>query len=257
MTEAAIDTTTTTDAPSYSFDDFKSALPETLSESFNKNGVKDFESLDKHYNNLNSLIGKKGLIKPDEGAAPEAVAEYNKKLFAELGVPQDGVYNVPTPEGWGEGNGITQDILDGLATMGVEKGLTPAAYEGVLGLMNETASKLKAQSAEMFGTAEALAKEWGNEAETNSKLAEQFVENNMPEAKALLELPVFKKFALELAKKTGDDTLRSGEVNDTTKADLNDKLNDLTRDAIAARNSGDYKLVESLDRQRQAIMAKL
>ena len=255
MTEET--TITTTETPAISFDDFKSALPETLSESFNKNGVKDFESLDKHYNNLNSLIGKKGLIKQDEGAAPEVIAEYNKKLFAELGVPEDGVYNVPTPEGWGEDNGITQEILDGLATMGVEKGLTPAAYEGVLGLMNETAGKLKAQSAEMFGTEESLNKEWGNEAETNSKLAEQFVEKNMPEAKALLQLPVFKKFALEIAKKTGDDSLRNGEGIDTTKADLNDKLQALTRETIAARNSGDYKLAESLDRQRQDILAKL
>jgi len=128
MTEETT-TTTTEIAPSINFDDFKAALPETTRSLLDKAGVKDFETFDKDYTGLTSLIGKKGLIKPEEGAAPEVMAEYNKKLFAEIGVPEDGVYNVEAPEGWNNDNGLGQEVLDGLAELGLKNGLSTGAYK--------------------------------------------------------------------------------------------------------------------------------
>lgn len=250
MTE---ETTTTTP----SFDSFKEAMPETTREAFEKNGVSDFESLDKHYTNMNAMIGKKGLIRPEEGAGEEAMGEYNKSLFKEMGVPEDGAYTFDIPESWTEGSGITQGLMDNLAKLGLEKGISNDAFQGIVDTLGETVGKMTEQAAETFGTEEGLKGEWGDEFKANSDKAEAFIDSVSPESKALLQLPAFKKFALDMAARSGDDVMNSGNTSNVSREGLQAELDELTAEAITLRGEGKFKLMDSVSARRQAILQKL
>lgn len=240
-----------------SFEDFKAAIPETTREAFEKNGVNDFEALDKHYTNMNSLIGKKGLIRPDESAGEDALKAYTSGLYKELGVPENGEYEFNIPESWDENSGITQGLMDSLAKLGVETGISGKAYQGIVDVLGDTVAQMQNQSAELFGTAEALKEAWGDKFDANDKKVEAFIDRIAPDKKGLLNLPAFKQFALSMIEKTGEETLQGGNVTESGKAALEDELAKLNKELLEARKSNDYKELDRIGERRRAIFERL
>lgn len=243
------------DEVSVDFESFKSALPETTQGLLDKAGVKDFDSFSKDYETLTGLIGKKGLMRPEEGADEETINKYTQQVFKEMGIPDDGVYNFDVPEQLQSGD-ISQELLNDLATIGVQKGITPGAFQGVVDSLAKTMDMVKAKSAESFGTEDALKKEWGESYQANNDKVEAFIEKVSPEAKSLLGLPAFKKFAMNIAKSLGEDKMDTGEIDKDTKMDLQKQAKEKTAEAILLRSKGKYNEAAELQREAHDLLAK-
>ncbi len=115
-------------APSLDFNTYISALPDTHKELLTKNGVNSFEAQEKWISNLNSAIGKKGIIPPDEKASDEEKAAYREKLYTELGRPQDGTYEFTLPEG-SKSEYYTDEFMNGLADVAFKSGMSAEGYQ--------------------------------------------------------------------------------------------------------------------------------
>jgi hypothetical protein len=160
---------TTNVEPSIKFEDFTKVIPQELKSLYEKNGVKDFDSLKKDYEGFNSLKGKKGLVKPAENAPEDVKQAYQKQLFQELGVPEDGAYEYELPEIVKE-EWVDQGFLDELAAVAADNGINKKAFQEVInkvyGKFGEMVSKaMESQSQE------GLKKEWGDSFTENAQLA--------------------------------------------------------------------------------------
>lgn len=118
-------------APALDFTTYVSALPETHKELLTKNGVDSFEKQEKWISGLNTLIGKKGIIPPDENAAPEDKQKYRETLMKELGRPETGEYEFSLPEG-SKGDYYTDDFMNGLADIAFKNGMSQEGYQDVV-----------------------------------------------------------------------------------------------------------------------------
>lgn len=156
------------------FGSFVESAPNELKELFNKNGVKDFDTLAKSYNGLNSMLGKKGLVKPADDA-PEAEKEaYTKSLYKELGVPEDGKYEYQLPEKFGpEGqykDHLDQDFQKGFEEIAARNGMTS---KGVQELSDHIWNAYGEMIEESRGDFTSLKTDWGNDFDNNVKIAHE------------------------------------------------------------------------------------
>ena len=218
--------------------------------------MRDFETFEKSYNGLNEAIGKKGLLKPSEGADEQTMEAYQRQLNEYVGVPENGEYQFNIPESWGEGTGITQGLMDNLAKLGVSKGIGNDAFQGIVDTLGDTVAGMQAQAAEQFGTEDALKAEWGDKFDANSKAAEVFIENNLPEGKALMALPLFKKLAASLATRTGEDKMDTGATNQASAEALQDEINDVYKQQQDAMKTNDYNEQGRLQKRAQELIAR-
>lgn len=119
-------------ASTVDFNAYLSALPPEGQELFKKNGVDSFDKQVKWVSNLNSAIGKKGLIKPDEKAGDDEKKAYRDALLKEMGRPDDGKYEFELPDGSNE-QYYTDDFLNGLALVAYENGMSKEGFQKLLG----------------------------------------------------------------------------------------------------------------------------
>ncbi len=96
-----------------SFEQYLDSQPDDYKELLSKNGVDSFEKQSKWVGGLNSLIGKKGIIPPSEGASEDDIAKFKDEVFKHLGRPEAGEYEFDLPEGIAE-EYVSQDFLDEL-----------------------------------------------------------------------------------------------------------------------------------------------
>jgi hypothetical protein len=263
MTEnnAAVVTTETTvtpetnPTPSVNFDSFKSVAPKELVELFDKNGVKDFDTLNKSYTGLNSLIGKKGLMKPVEGAPEAEVKAYNEKLYEEIGVPKDGKYEYTIPE-IVPPEAVSQEFLDKLSSKAAQNGVPAKAFQEII---NEVYTAYGEMLNESKPSLEGLKTEWGKDADTNIKLAHNFYKNVMASDPNLdaasLKFgndPDFIKGIYNLAKRMGEDKLDANNINNAMNPDdLRAEGKKLAAEASELHRKGDFKGAELKNKQAQ------
>lgn len=123
--------TTTPEAPQFTFDNFIQTYPEEKRAVFEKQGVKDFDTLHKSYEGLLGLIGKKGLIKPNDDAPEEQKTAYKEQLFKELGRPETPEYEFAIPEGIKE-DLVSNEFTDGLADIAFKNGLSKEGFQDLI-----------------------------------------------------------------------------------------------------------------------------
>lgn len=264
MTEEAMQSTETqatesqaVETQGVSFDTFKEALPETTRNLFEKNGVRDFETLDKSYSGLNELIGKKGLIKPDDNAPDDVRAAYKRSLYKEMGVPEDGKYDFQVPETFTAENEISQSMMDSLAKVGAEHGLSKDGFQNVVNVLGDVVGKLNTQAAEQFGTIDGLKEEWGDKFDDNTKKAELFIDQKLPEAKGLLQLPMFVKLAASLAESSGETKLDTGgSITSQGMGALQEEYAGLWKQQSEASKANNYKELDRIQKRRLDITEK-
>lgn len=120
-----------TSASTVDFNAYLSVLPPEGRELFKKNGVDSFDKQVKWVANLNSAIGKKGLIRPDEKATDEEKRSYRDSLLKEMGRPDDGKYEFELPEG-SKDEYYSDDFLNGLALVAYENGMSKDGFQKLL-----------------------------------------------------------------------------------------------------------------------------
>lgn len=125
-----------TETPSLDFKSYSESLSEPHRELLTKNGVDSFEAQEKWISNLNSMVGKKGLIAPDENATPEERQAYRDQLLNQLGRPEDGGYNFDLPEGAKE-EIYSDEVVNKLATFAHKHGLNEEGYQEAINMLNE------------------------------------------------------------------------------------------------------------------------
>lgn len=125
-----------TEAQGLDFKTYSEGLSESHRKLLTKNGVDSFEAQEKWISNLNSMVGKKGLVAPDENASDEDKAAYREQLLNQLGRPEDGGYNFELPEGARE-EVFQQEVVDKLATFAHKHGLNEQGFQEAVNLLNE------------------------------------------------------------------------------------------------------------------------
>ena len=251
--------TTPTDTPS--FETFSSTAPKELQELFTKNGVKDFDTLSKSYSGLNSMLGKKGLVKPAEGAPEEEVKAYNDKLYNEyLNVPADGKYEYKIPETIPQ-EAVSQEFIDSLAATAKEIGIGKDKFQKVIDVIYDAYGKMLAT--QETPSLDTLQKEWGKDVEKNTQEAHAFYKNYMandPAGQAAAERfgndPDFLRFVHNMSKSLKEDKLSTPESQKLTSDDMKRNAVEKTRIAMEARAKGDYALSEKLQKEAQELYAQ-
>lgn len=245
--------------PVVDFDQFVSAAPKELQEAFQKNGVKDLETLTKSYNGLNSMLGKKGLIKPAEGASEDEIKAYKQSLYKEIGVPETGEYEFSLPEGIDD-KYIDQKFLDELAGVAADNGVGATAFQAII-------DKVMGAYKGMLDSAlnpdySGLQKTWGKEFDANMQAAKGFYDRLLkdnPLGEAINAKfgndPDMLALAHALSKKLGEDSL-SNTPTQTTSADYKTMGLQKTKEAMVARDKGDYKLAEKLQEEAREYYSK-
>jgi len=140
--------------------------------------IKSFKTVDelaKSHANLETLVGRKGVIVPGK----DATAEEQARFKAAIGVPEaPEKYSWKAPDGWSE----TDKKIEAAARADFHKiGLTDQQYSAVMSRYAEAQQQLATQKQaqdkqELRQTFTALKKEWGEEFEGNIRLAEQTAE---------------------------------------------------------------------------------
>lgn len=192
------------------FDDYLKTLSPADQDLLKKNGVDSYEKQFKWVNNLNSMLGKKGLVKPGEDATQEEKDAYTKALHKELGAPENGEYEFDVPKYNGKpvpDEMIDQGFVDGLAGIASKHGLSQQGYQEMVNHIYETYMKSTEVPID-------LNKAWGDKAESNAKVAQTFFNNVMkgtPEGELANQLlgnnPAMQLFAYKMAQKLGEDKL--------------------------------------------------
>jgi hypothetical protein len=151
-------------APSLDFNTYVSALPDTHKELLTKNGVDSFEKQEKWISGLNTLIGKKGILPPDENAPDEDKQKYRETLMKELGRPDTGEYEFALPEG-SNNEYYTDDFMNGLADIAYKNGMSQQGYQDVVNYLASGFNGVLTQWEKTIG-------------EINSKLGEDKMSDN-------------------------------------------------------------------------------
>ena len=69
-------------------------------------------------------------------------------------------------------------------------------------------------------------------------------------------MPAFKKFAHQIAKITGEDSLGDGGLDASTKADLKQEAKAKTAEASELLKKGDYSGAERLQEEARLLIAR-
>jgi hypothetical protein len=237
-------------APSIKYEDFISAVPPQLKELYEKNGVKDFDSLAKDYQGFVQLKGKKGLVKPSEDAPEEQKQAYQKELYKEFGVPENGEYEYELPESFKE-EWVDKEFLDNLAGLAAENGIGAKAFQELITNIYGYATKLYSAN-----NTDAVKKEWGDAFEANFNMANNTfkkymgVEGGEAFTKKFGQDPDAIKFFYNLAKanKEKAGVLDDG-VDNYNKEDLKSLSFKKTQEAMKLRNEGKYGEADKMHRE--------
>lgn len=245
------------------FETFLTSAPKELGELLTKNGVKDFETLNKSYSGLNSLIGKKGLIKPAEGASEAEIAAYQEKLYAEIGVPADGKYEYKIPETIPE-DAVSQEFLDSFAATAKEVGVSKDKFQKLIDVVYDAYGKTLVAPQDGQVTIEQLKKEWGKDYNAKAQTVDAFYKNvmkNDPSAEAAAQKfgndPDFLKFAYNIAASLKEDKLDTPYAQTLSTEDIKKSAIEKTQQAMAARNKGDYITAEKLQKEIHEMYSKI
>ncbi len=236
------------------FNQFLQAAPKEFQDLATKNGVKDLETLTKSYAGLNSMLGKKGLVKPAEGAAPEEIEAYTKSLYKEIGVPENGEYEFDLPENLDE-KYVDQNFLNELAGVAFKEGVGAKAFQSIIDKVYGAYAKMIEDSGKPADFSE-LKKEWGNSFDQKFEEAKSVftkaLNQDDPRVKGFNEkfgndpdaIYAFAKLAEKFGVK--EDRLGGAQQPQFDKATLDAQAFEKTGKAIDLYNKGDYKAAEIL-----------
>jgi hypothetical protein len=239
--------------PTIKFEDFTKVIPQELKSLYEKNGVKDFETLKKDYEGFNILKGKKGLVKPDDNAPEELKQAYQKQLFQELGVPENGEYEYELPEIVKE-EWVDQTFLDELAAVAADNGINKKAFQEVI-------NKVYSKYGEMVNEAmkglsqDGLKKEWGDSFAENAQLANNMfkkyigAEGSEAFMKKFGQDPDAIKFFYNMAKANKEKMGSLDDGNVIDKPNLKEQAANKTREYLEAQQAGDYLKAEQLQKE--------
>jgi hypothetical protein len=196
-----------------------SSLPDDLKDNPALTRHADVASLAKEYVNLQSVVGRKGIVLPKEGdAADEA------RFWKEMGRPEKaeeyGVSDIPVPEGLPWDTDFATAMLTEMHGANLTKAQARKVYESYLKLDADRWSKhLVVQEQAAGQTAQALRKEWGVAYGQNIGLAgktyasifgEDFQDIDqitLADGRRLGDDPRFLKAMLKVGRKLGEDSL--------------------------------------------------
>jgi hypothetical protein len=170
-TSQTTDTTPTaeTTTPVFSFDDFSKAIPENYRTVFEKNGVKDFETLGKSYQGLLTKIGEKGLIPPKENATDEEKKAFQKEIHKYAGVPENGEYKYQLSEKI-DPDYVSEEFLTNLSKLAYEKGVNNEAFDAIVNTIYEAyTADINAMTAEIQTLREKLGQEGTVDTQTQTE----------------------------------------------------------------------------------------
>lgn len=169
MTDAIVDTQTTESTPthsteatpvaSFSFDDFMGQYQPEQRQLYEKQGIKDFDSLHKSVSGLLSKLGQKGLIPPKETATEQEKSDFQKQLYKHIGVPEDGIYEYTLSEDV-DSEIISDDFVNQLADIASKNGVSKTAFESIV---NEIYKQFQPEYQELVSEIEQLKARLGQE----------------------------------------------------------------------------------------------
>jgi hypothetical protein len=168
-TEISTDTSTTTDTTSTSF------LSEANREHPSAAKFKDADGLFKSYTEMESMMGKKGIIPPNKEDEAD-VARYR----AEMGIPDSAdKYELNAPTEFTEKHGYNQDFMRNTA---LKWGLTEEQATGVeadyLADASNNIDRNAAAQKEATGKAtQELSSEWGEDFSSKMQMADRVIDN--------------------------------------------------------------------------------
>jgi hypothetical protein len=116
------------DTPALEFNTYMESLSDAHKELLSKNNVDSFEAQEKWTSGLNSALGKKAPLRPEEGAPEAEVKAYQDALKNELGRPDDGKYEFDLSEGSKE-EYYSDEFFNGLAGIAFDAGMSAEGYQ--------------------------------------------------------------------------------------------------------------------------------
>ena len=119
------------DGVDITFDNILSKFSEDGQSTLTKNGVKDFDTLEKSYKGLLELKGKKGIIEPSENASDEEKSVFRESLLDKLGRPEEGKYDFEVKEEIAD-EYITDDFVGELASLAHKNGINNEGFQSIL-----------------------------------------------------------------------------------------------------------------------------
>lgn len=121
----------TTSQTSFGYTDFINQYTPEQRQVYEKQGIKDFDTLHKSYQGLLSKIGEKGLIPPKETASEQEKADFTKQLYKHIGVPENGTYEYAVAEDV-NADLINDDFVSNLAKIAYDNGVPSKAFENII-----------------------------------------------------------------------------------------------------------------------------
>jgi hypothetical protein len=196
-----------------------SSLPEDIRSNPALSKHQNVESLAKEYVNLQSVVGRKGVLLPKEGDEADRT-----RFWRELGVPEKvedyGAKDIPVPEGLPWDSGFADQMLGEMHKANLTKDQAKAVYESYLKLDADRWGKHMAAQEQAAGeTSRVLRQEWGVAYNQNLSMAgkafnavfggdfseiDQIV---MADGRRLGDDPRFLKAMLSVGKRLGEDSL--------------------------------------------------
>lgn len=120
-----------TTTQSFGYTDFINQYTPEQRQVYEKQGIKDFDTLHKSYQGLLSKIGEKGLIPPKETATEQEKSDFQKQLYKHIGVPENGTYEYSVADDV-NAELINDDFVSKLANIAYESGVPAKAFEGIV-----------------------------------------------------------------------------------------------------------------------------
>ncbi len=217
---------------------------ESLSEDYKSNekltSFADVNELAKSWTEAQSLIGRKGIIKPDENSTPEQINEY----YTAIGRPEniDG-YTADLPEGFNldpELHNATKEALFNAGITGDQYGMLMDLYVQDItrlqeGMQSQQEATTVAQANEWHTE---LQSEWGNEYQANADVINDFFnkEENIALADLLVDKglgnnPQIANMILKYTQAVSEDTV-VGSPNGGNTTDLKVQASTLQKELL-------------------------
>lgn len=216
--------------------DWRSTLPEDLKSDPSLSAFTDVVSLAKSYVSTKSLVGKKGVIKPEDNASPEEWDGFYKAL----GRPELAKYEVSPPKD----AKINEKIFGQAKETFYKLGLLPKQAQEVVNWWTKVetdALKEQEQMVEQETKKEldALKQEWGHGYDRQIALAKMAIKDvggqelhNYLEETGLGNDPVVIKFLAKVGKVMGEDKLRGAAAGNMgkTPAEIDREVSEIMAD---------------------------
>lgn len=217
---------------------WRDSLPEDIRNNASISSFQDIPSLTKAFIHAKSLVGKKGVIRPDDKATPEEWGNFYK----EIGVPESDKYMITQPKDYEVDDGF----LGKYKEVAAKNGLLPRQAQELLSwyaqMDKEAETHEKTERAKTVKEGlEGLRKEWGDAYDKELKSAEFAAKELGGEelrswvaSKDLREDPMLIKLLNKASKLMGEDRLHEGGVTDSSQTP-----SEIQREIDSLRASGD------------------